>query len=251
MRKVIAGAFVSLDGVMQAPGAPEEDPTGGFKHGGWTFPYFDETVGQALDETFSRPFDLLLGRKTYEIFAAHWPYEEGGPHDFIAKLFNKATKYVATTSSAPLKWTPSVAILEPATDVARLKRQDGPDLLIQGSSVLIQTLLDNDLIDQMNLLVYKHLLQRIMDLRADIPEPVMRQRLVFFSWYVVAVQAAYETWRASRKRSDVWTQPNPLVHLVDTASALLEAGLPDLDASAADGHPIRAAKPGARVAIAR
>ena len=103
-----------------------------------------------IPETFSRPFDLLLGRKTYEIFAAHWPYEEGGPHDFIAKLFNKATKYVATTSSAPLKWTPSVAILEPATDVARLKRQDGPDLLIQGSSVLIQTLLDNDLIDQMN-----------------------------------------------------------------------------------------------------
>ncbi|MGH9201630.1 MAG: dihydrofolate reductase family protein [Vicinamibacterales bacterium] len=154
MRKVIAGAFVSLDGVMQAPGGPEEDPTGGFKHGGWTVPYFDEAVGQAMGETFSRPFDLLLGRKTYEIFAAHWPYAEGGPDDFIARLFNKATKYVATTSSAPLTWTPSVAIHEPATDVARLKRQDGPDLLIQGSSVLIQTLLENDLIDQMNLLVF-------------------------------------------------------------------------------------------------
>lgn len=106
-------------------------------------------------------------------------------------------------------------------------------------------------LDHMNLLVYKHLLQRIVDLRADIPEPVMRQRLVFFSWYVVAVQAAYESWRASRKRSDVWTQPNPLVHLVHTATALLETGVPDLKASATDGHPIRAAKPGAKVAMAR
>jgi dihydrofolate reductase len=154
MRKVIAGAFVSLDGVMQAPGGPDEDPTGGFKYGGWTAPYFDEAVGQAMHETFSRPFDLLLGRKTYEIFAAHWPYAEGGPDDFIARLFNKATKYVATTSAAPLTWQHSVALHEPASDVARLKRQDGPDLLIQGSSVLIQTLLENDLIDQMNLLVF-------------------------------------------------------------------------------------------------
>jgi dihydrofolate reductase len=154
MRKVIAGAFVSLDGVMQAPGGPEEDPTGGFKHGGWTVPYFDEVVGQAMGETFSRPFDLLLGRKTYEIFAAHWPYAEGGPDDFIARLFNKATKYVATTSSAPLTWKHSVAIHKPATDVAELKRHDGPDLLIQGSSVLIQTLLEKDLVDQMNLLVF-------------------------------------------------------------------------------------------------
>ena len=154
MRKVIAGAFVSLDGVMQAPGGPQEDPTGGFKHGGWTAPYFDEAVGQTMDETLSKPFDLLLGRKTYEIFAAHWPYVEGGPDDFIAKLFNKTTKYVATTSSAPLTWKHSVAIHEPATDVAQLKRQEGPDLLIQGSSVLIRTLLENDLIDQMNLLVF-------------------------------------------------------------------------------------------------
>ena len=154
MRKVIAGAFVSLDGVMQAPGAPEEDPTGGFKHGGWTVPYFDEAVGQVMGETFSRPFDLLLGRKTYEIFAAHWPYAEDGPDAFIARLFNKITKYVATTSSAPLTWQHSVAIHEPATDVAQLKRQEGPDLLIQGSSVLIQTLLKNGLVDQMNLLVF-------------------------------------------------------------------------------------------------
>ncbi len=154
MRKVIAAAFVSLDGVMQAPGGPDEDPTGGFKHGGWTAPYFDEAVGEVMTETFSKPFDLLLGRKTYEIFAAHWPYHEGGPDDFIAKLFNKTTKYVATTSSGPLTWKHSIAVHEPATDIAKLKRQDGPDLLIQGSSVLIQTLLEHDLIDRINLLVF-------------------------------------------------------------------------------------------------
>ena len=83
MRKVIAGAFVSLDGVMQAPGGPEEDPTGGFKYGGWTAPYFDEAVGAQMGELFSKPYELLLGRKTYEIFAAHWPYAEGGPDDEI------------------------------------------------------------------------------------------------------------------------------------------------------------------------
>jgi len=154
MRKVIATAFVSLDGVMQAPGGPEEDPTGGFKYGGWTAPYFDEVLGQAMGQAFSKPFDLLLGRKTYEIFAAHWPYAEGGEDDFIAKLFNKTRKYVATHSSAPLTWNNSAAIHNPVVDVAQLKQQDGPDLLTQGSSVLIQTLLKHDLIDQINLLVF-------------------------------------------------------------------------------------------------
>jgi dihydrofolate reductase len=160
MRKVIAGAFVSLDGVMQAPGGPDEDPTGGFKYGGWTAPYFDEALGAVMGETFSKPFELLLGRKTYEIFAAHWPYAEGGPDDFIAKLFNDATKYVVTSSTAPLTWKNSIAIHDPAKDIRRLKEQDGPDLLIQGSSVLIQTLLKHGLIDQFNLLIYPVLLGR-------------------------------------------------------------------------------------------
>jgi len=154
MRKVIAGAFVSLDGVMQAPGGPEEDPTGGFKYGGWTAPYFDETVGEFMGETFSKPFELLLGRKTYEIFAAHWPYAEGGPNDAIAKLFNRTTKYVATSSTAPLTWRNSKALREPPADVARLKREDGPDLQVSGSGGLIQTLLAHDLIDEMRLLVF-------------------------------------------------------------------------------------------------
>ena len=154
MRKVIATAFVSLDGVMQAPGGPEEDPTGGFKYGGWTAPYFDEEGGQIMREVFSKPFDLLLGRKTYEIFAAYWPYAEGGEDNFIAKPFNKTRKYVVTHSSVPLTWNNSVAIHDAAVDVAKLKRENGPDLLTQGSSVLMQTLLEHGLIDEINLLIF-------------------------------------------------------------------------------------------------
>src|SRR5688572_5008649 len=100
MRKVVTAAFVSLDGVMQAPGGPEEDPAGGFTLGGWTFHHWDEAMGKAMDETLGTPFDLLLGRKTYEIFAAHWPHV--GADDPIGTLFNRVTKYVATTSAAPL-----------------------------------------------------------------------------------------------------------------------------------------------------
>jgi dihydrofolate reductase len=150
MRKVITGAFVSLDGVMQAPGGPEEDPTRGFKFGGWVVPYADEVFGQAVDKMFGQPFDLLLGRKTYEIFAAHWPYAEGSDDDSIAKLFNSTTKYVATRSTMDLTWTGSVALHDAAKDVTRLKREDGPALVTQGSSDLIQTLLANDLIDEID-----------------------------------------------------------------------------------------------------
>ena len=123
MRKVITGAFVSLDGVMQAPGGPEEDPTRGFKLGGWVVPYVDEVFGQAINEMFGQPFDLLLGRRTYEIFAAHWPYAEGGDDDFIAKRFNSITKYVATRSTMELTWKGSVALHDAAVDVARLKQK--------------------------------------------------------------------------------------------------------------------------------
>lgn len=151
MRKVIAGAFVSLDGVMQAPGGPDEDPTGGFNFGGWTATYWDDVMGQAAGETFSQPFDLLLGRKTYDIFAAHWPYVDDDP---IAGALNAATKYVATRSSDPLTWQNSVAIRDAAADVARLKTEEGPTLLVQGSSNLLQTLLANDLVDEFNLLIF-------------------------------------------------------------------------------------------------
>jgi dihydrofolate reductase len=158
MRKVVAGAFVTLDGVMQAPGGPEEDPSGGFLHGGWTVPYWDEVTGGAVDTLFSRPFDLLLGRTTYEIFAAHWPYVEG---ERIADKFNAVTKYVATSSTEPLAWQGSVALRgEVPMEIERLKQDNGPDLVIQGSSVLIQSLLPRGLIDEFLLLVFPLVLGR-------------------------------------------------------------------------------------------
>jgi dihydrofolate reductase len=153
MRKLVAAAFVSLDGVMQAPGGPTEDPTGGFTLGGWTFNYWDEPIEAFMGEMFASPFDLLLGRKTYEIFAAHWPFAEGG--DPIAEAFNAVTKYVATSSTEPLTWANSVALRgDVAAEIARLKLGDGPRLLTQGSSVLLQTLLAHDLIDEFQLLTF-------------------------------------------------------------------------------------------------
>ena len=163
MRKVIAAAFVSLDGVMQAPGGPQEDPTGGFRFGGWTAPYWDDTVGQATAENFGRPFDLLLGRKTYEIFAAHWPYVEADPQQSsfdeansqIADMFGRATKFVASRRSPTLSWANSKWLgSDAASAVAELKQGEGPDLLTQGSSDFLQSLLAADLVDEVRLLTY-------------------------------------------------------------------------------------------------
>lgn len=163
MRKIVTSAFVSLDGVMQAPGGPEEDPTGGFKFGGWTAPYWDDALAAVMGEAFSQPFELILGRKTYDIFAAHWPYIPTDPEAQgfdemeagIARLFNGAVKHVATHSSVPLTWENSTALgSDIVAALRKLKAQDGPQLLIQGSSDLIQTLLAHDLIDEFRLLIY-------------------------------------------------------------------------------------------------
>jgi dihydrofolate reductase len=157
MRKIVVAVTVSLDGVMQAPGAPEEDPTGGFMHGGWIVNYWDGATDRWIGEIIAAPFDLLLGRKTYEIFAAHWQYIKDDP---IADAFNRVTKYVATRSDEPLTWKRSVAMRDAANEVETLKRQDGPTLLVQGSSQLIQTLLSHDLIDEFRLLVFPLVLGR-------------------------------------------------------------------------------------------
>jgi dihydrofolate reductase len=163
MRKIVAAAFVSLDSVMQAPGGPEEDPTGGFEYGGWTVPYWSDAGGAVLGETFSKPFDLLLGRNTYDIFAAYWPYFETDPSassldavsSQVARTFNAATKYVATHSPDTLTWQNSRSLGSDVVATLReLKQGNGPMLLIQGSSNLIQTLLANDLIDEFRLLIY-------------------------------------------------------------------------------------------------
>jgi len=146
---------VSLDGVMQAPGGPEEDPTGGFAHGGWVAPYWDETAGGSMAPLFAEPFDLLLGRRTYEIFAAYWPYNDDHP---IGRAFNEAAKYVVTSSTEPLSWSNSHAINDGADGVARLKESVGPNLVIQGSSGLYPDLLARGLIDRLSLLTFPVLL---------------------------------------------------------------------------------------------
>ncbi|MGO4665086.1 dihydrofolate reductase family protein [Bosea sp. 2YAB26] len=152
MRNVVAATFLSLDGVMQAPGGPEEDSSGGFSHGGWTFHYWDEPMGEVMEKAFAEEFDLLLGRKTYDIFAAHWPHAGDDP---VAMKFNACIKYVATSAPKTLNWQNSVALRgDIAAEVAALKRQDGPKLLLQGSSELIQLLLAKDLIDEFNLLIF-------------------------------------------------------------------------------------------------
>ena len=152
MRKIIVGAQVSMDGVMQAPGGPTEDPTKGFKFGGWVTPYFDQEFGEEVDRVFKEKFDLLLGRKTYEIFAAYWPYyDENAPHGGIATLFKGIKKYVVSRSGeVDTTWQGSV-LLRDIKDVERLKREDGPNLVTRGSTELVHALLANDLVDGMSL----------------------------------------------------------------------------------------------------
>lgn len=152
MRKIIVGAQVSMDGVMQAPGAPAEDPTKRFKFGGWAMPYFDQASGEELDHLFEATFDLLLGRKTYEIFAAYWPYQdEHAPHGHIAKLFNGIKKYaVSRSGEVDTSWAGSV-LLRDIVDVKRLRQEDGPNLVTQGSTELVHALLANDLVDAMSI----------------------------------------------------------------------------------------------------
>jgi dihydrofolate reductase len=150
MRKLVVNAFVSLDGVMQAPGGPEEDPTGGFTHGGWSANYWDdEMMGQMAE---ADPYELLLGRGTYEIFAAHWPYVTDDP---IADHLNSTRKHVASTTLREVEWSNSTLITGDVADyVATLTSQDGPEIQVHGSPGLIQTLLEHDLIDELRIWIF-------------------------------------------------------------------------------------------------
>ena len=172
MRKVIVGAMVSMDGVMQAPGGPEEDPTGGFKFGGWVAPVgIDAVFGEEISKLFGEPFDLLLGRRTYEIFAAYWPYAEGGSYDDIAKAFNRITKYVATRKGVDLTWKGSVRLRDAAKDVAKLKQEDGPPLITQGSTELVHSLLAAGLVDEIRTFTFPLLLGKGKRLFDETSEP--------------------------------------------------------------------------------
>jgi len=153
MRKIIVNTFITLDGVMQAPGGPEEDPTGGFEYGGWSVNYWDEMMAKVImDEVMAKPFDLLLGRKTYDIFAAHWPFVKNDPDKLdamAADKLNSARKYVVSKTLAKAYWENSTLIKDDAVkEIMELKKQDGPEIQVHGSGNLIQTLLKNGLIDE-------------------------------------------------------------------------------------------------------
>jgi dihydrofolate reductase len=150
MRKIIVLTFLTLDGVMQGPGGPTEDTSGNFTYGGWTVPYFDEFLGNIMNEQMGQPFDLLLGRKTFEIFASYWPqHVEDGPE------INNATKYVVSNTLTTHEWKKSVFLKgNVADEIKKLKAQDGLDLQVHGSAELIQTLLEHDLVDEFWLKIF-------------------------------------------------------------------------------------------------
>jgi dihydrofolate reductase len=149
MRKLIVTTFLTLDGVMQAPGGPEEDPDENFSYGGWSFKYFDDTMGEIMDGIMGKPFDLVLGRKTYEIFAGFWP---NAPEEAGGQPLNNATKHVASRTLTSLEWQNSVLLEgEVPEAVAALKQGEGPELQVHGSSNLLQTLLKHELVDEFHL----------------------------------------------------------------------------------------------------
>lgn len=152
MRRLIGAAFVSLDGVMQAPGGPNEDPSGGFTEGGWQFKFPDAAGDEAIGDLLSGEYDLLLGRRTYDIFAAYWPYVQGD-QAALGKMFTRARKYVLTRRDQPLEWANSHR-LGNIEDVAALKQGDGPELRIWGSSTIYPELLAAGLLDRLRLLIY-------------------------------------------------------------------------------------------------
>ena len=152
MRKLIVSTFLTLDGVMQAPGGPGEDDDGGFAHGGWSVNYWDDLMGQVKSEEFNVPFDMLLGRRTYDIFAAYWPH---APEEAGSKPLNDATKYVVSRGRPKLEWDPSVLIEGDAAEgVAKLKEGSGPELQVHGSGNLIQTLMRHGLVEEYRLWVF-------------------------------------------------------------------------------------------------
>jgi dihydrofolate reductase len=152
MRKLITTTFTTLDGVMQAPGGPQEDTSGDFKYGGWSFPFWSDEIGEFMNDTMGKPYELVLGRKTYDIFAAFWPRQNEGP---IASPFNQTAKYVASRGKPDLSWNNSHLIEgDLIQGVKALKEIDGPELQVHGSGNLIQSLLGGGVIDEMRVIIY-------------------------------------------------------------------------------------------------
>jgi dihydrofolate reductase len=153
MRKIITTTFLSLDGVMQAPGAPDEDREGGFSHGGWSFGYWDDVMGGVMNSFMGLPFELLLGRRTYDIFAAYWP--TATKDGTVAQPFNSTRKYVVSHNPKELSWHNSTLVTgDVVGEIRKLKQMDAPDLWVHGSAKLIQTLLANGMVDVMHLWIF-------------------------------------------------------------------------------------------------
>jgi dihydrofolate reductase len=167
MRKIIVAAFLSLDGVAQAPGKPDEDPSGGFRFGGWLPPHADEVFVQAVDDLLTEPYALLLGRKTYDIFAGYWPKVTRDPaapgfdarSAELSRAFDRVTKYVATHRPESLDWQNTKSLgADPVAELRRIKQEDGAPLITQGSTELVHLLLANDLVDELRLMTFPLLL---------------------------------------------------------------------------------------------
>lgn len=167
MRKIHGAVFLSLDGVQQAPGGPTEDPTGGFAHGGWATSYFDETLMGVIGEWFTPPYGLLLGRRTYDIFAAHWPYATGDDAP-MGEALTAADKYIVTSGELSADWANSHRI-DGLDAVAALRQSDGPDLLIQGSSTLYPQLIARGLLDRLSVMTFPVLVGEGKSPWGDIP----------------------------------------------------------------------------------
>lgn len=168
MRTIRIIEHISLDGVIQAPGGPDEDPEGGFKHGGWAFPHFDPAVGEAIDAAQGEGFDLLLGRRTYDIFASYWPHQQGP----MADCLNSAAKFVATHRPDSLEWGPAESLgADIVAGIGRIKAASGPDLVVWGSSTLTPLLIEQGLADEVLLLVFPVLLGTGKRLFSDMVAP--------------------------------------------------------------------------------
>jgi dihydrofolate reductase len=238
MRRILGSAFVSLDGVMQAPGGPTEDPTGGFAHGGWLPQFFDEGVGEAIDAFFREPYDLLLGRRTYDIFAGYWPYvgqeptgigevfemqgKEEGEQAAIAmgRAFTRATKYVLTRGDPELGWSNSRRIGS-MEELAALKDGDGPDLLIQGSTTLYPQLLAAGLIDRLTLMTFPALIGSGKRLFGE-GTPAKAMRLV--DQKVTGAGAVIATYEPSGAISQGWAGPQIVSPREQARQAAIQEG---------------------------
>jgi dihydrofolate reductase len=222
MRKIILNTFITLDGVMQAPGGPEEDPTGGFTYGGWSVNYWDDMMGQVMGESMAKPSELLLGRKTYEIFAAHWPYIKDDP---VADKLNSVKKYVVSGTLDEVNWNNSTLIMGNVVQAIRnLKEQNMPDIQVHGSGNLIQTLLKHDLIDEFRLWIFPVTIGKGKRLFSEGTQPAHLKLIDSKTSTTGVIIATYEP--AGELKTGSFALDNPSVAEIERRKRLADEGKP-------------------------